>query len=121
MNSVLLKKKHDVIVRTSYTATKIIASLAKLEGWKLCGDGANVAIEKTYAFANFLETMAFVNAVAFLAERQDHHPEMLVTYNRCILRWNTHDAGGISVTDFECAAAADALVADPNHAAGKMV
>jgi 4a-hydroxytetrahydrobiopterin dehydratase len=115
MNSVLMQKKHNVSVRRSYTATQLIASLAQLEGWKLCGDGPAVAIEKTYAFANYLETIAFVNAVAFMAERQDHHPEMLVTYNRCTLRWNTHDVGGISVTDFECAAAADALVADPNQ------
>ena len=119
MSSVLNKKQHNVNVRMSYTATQIIASLAQLEGWKLSGDGTDLAIEKTYAFANYLETMGFVNAVAFMAERQDHHPEMLVTYNRCTLRWNTHDVGGISVTDFECAAAADALVADPNHATGK--
>lgn len=115
MNSVLKKKKHNVSARRSYTATQIIASLAQLEGWRLSGDGADVAIEKTYAFANYLETMGFVNAVAFMAERQDHHPEMLVTYNRCTLRWNTHDVGGISSSDFECAAAADALVADPNQ------
>ena len=115
MNSVLKKKNHNVSVRTSYTATQIIASLAQLEDWKLSGDGTDVAIEKTYAFANYLETMGFVNAVAFMAERQDHHPEMLVTYNRCTLRWNTHDVGGISSSDFECAAAADALVTDPNQ------
>ena len=55
--------------------------------------------------------MAFVNSVAFVARRQDHHPEMLVTYNRCVLRFNTHDVGGISMTDMECAAQVDTLLA----------
>ncbi len=97
-------------VRTALTATQIIASLAKTEGWKLHGDGADVAIEKTYCFDNFLKTMSFVNAVAFLSEQQDHHPELLVTYSSCSVRFNTHDVHGVSRSDFECAALVDALV-----------
>jgi 4a-hydroxytetrahydrobiopterin dehydratase len=92
------------------TATQIIASLAKIEGWKLHGDGAGVAIEKTYRFDNFLKTMSFVNALAFIAEQQDHHPELLVTYGSCSVRFNTHDVHGVSRSDFECAALVDALV-----------
>ena len=97
-------------VRTALTATQIIASLAKVEGWKLHGDGTDVAIEKTYRFDNFLKTMAFVNAVAFIAEQQDHHPEMLVGYGSCAVRFNTHDVQGVSRSDFECAALVDALL-----------
>jgi 4a-hydroxytetrahydrobiopterin dehydratase len=74
-------------------------------------DGANVAIEKAWSFANYFETMAFVNALAFVAHRQDHHPELVVQYSRCIVRLSTHDVGGLSVTDFECAALFDALLA----------
>lgn len=97
--------------RTALTATQIIASLAKVEGWKLHGDGQEVAIEKTYRFENFLKTMAFANAVAFIAEQQDHHPELLLTYSICSVRFNTHDVQGVSRSDFECAALVDALVA----------
>jgi 4a-hydroxytetrahydrobiopterin dehydratase len=96
-------------VRTALSATQIIASLAKLEGWKLHGDGSELAIEKTYQFANYLQTMSFVNALAYLAESRDHHPELLVRYNSCSVRFNTHDVQGISSTDFECAALVDAL------------
>jgi len=97
-------------VRTALTATQIIASLTKIEGWKLHGDGADVAIEKTYRFDNFLKTMAFVNALAYIAEQQDHHPELLVTYGSCSVRFNTHDVHGVSRSDFECAALVDALL-----------
>jgi 4a-hydroxytetrahydrobiopterin dehydratase len=97
-------------VRSALTATQIIASLAKVEGWKLHGDGADVAIEKTYRFDNFLKTMAFVNAIAYVAEQQDHHPELLVTYGSCSVRFNTHDVQGVSRSDFECAALVDALL-----------
>jgi 4a-hydroxytetrahydrobiopterin dehydratase len=96
-------------VRIALSATQLIASLAKLEGWKLHGDGADVAIEKTFSFANYLQSMAFANAVAYLAEQQDHHPAMLVQYGSCSVRFNTHDVHGISKTDFECAALVDAL------------
>lgn len=90
--------------------TQIIAELAKLQGWKLHGDGDQVAIEKTYRFKNFLRTMAFVNAVAYIAEQQDHHPELLVQFQQCSVRFNTHDVRGITRTDFACAALVDALV-----------
>jgi 4a-hydroxytetrahydrobiopterin dehydratase len=96
-------------VRIALSATQLIASLAKLEGWKLHGDGADIAIEKTFTFANYLQSMAFANAVAYLAEQQDHHPAMLVQYGSCSVRFNTHDVNGISNTDFECAALVDAL------------
>jgi 4a-hydroxytetrahydrobiopterin dehydratase len=96
-------------LRQALSATQVIAGLAKLEGWKLHGDGADVAIEKTFAFKNFLRTMSFVNAVAFIAEQQDHHPELLVRYPSCSVRFNTHDAHGITQTDFACAALVDAL------------
>lgn len=97
--------------RRALTAPEVVKRLAGLSGWILGGDGATVAIEKTFAFANYFETMAFVNAVAFIAQRQDHHPELVVTYKQCTVRLNTHDVQGISATDFDCAAAFDALLA----------
>ena len=105
------KKDWSALVRRALTATEIVANVAKIDNWKLVGDGPTVAIEKTFTFANYFETIAFVNAVAFIAHVQDHHPDMSVHYNRCLVRFNTHDVGGISVSDFDCAAQIDALVA----------
>lgn len=96
--------------RRALSATEIVGQLTQLngesaQGWKLI-DGA---LEKTFTFANFHETMAFVNAVAWIAHREDHHPDLALGYSRCNVRFNTHDVGGISVSDFHCAGAVDAL------------
>ena len=108
-----MMKKTDwsAITRRALTATEIVSQLAQREGWTLSGEDAKLAIEKTYKFANYYQTMAFVNALAFTAHVTDHHPELTVGYNRCVVRFNTHDVGGISSADFESAAATDALLA----------
>lgn len=106
----LKKKKWIAVIRYALSAPQIVAKIAEIPGWTLDGDGSDVAIQKTFRFDNYLETMSFVNAVAFIAERHDHHPDMSVHFNRCIVRFNTHDVKGISMTDIECAAEVDALV-----------
>jgi 4a-hydroxytetrahydrobiopterin dehydratase len=106
----LKKKDGSAGSRRALSATEIVAKLVDRAGWTLDGDGAQVAIQKTFQFANYLETISFVNAVAFIAQRHDHHPEMSVHYKRCVVRFNTHDVGGISITDIACAAEVDALV-----------
>ena len=107
----LTKKNWSMLPRRALTPTEIVTRLAALPGWQLSGDGADAAIEKTFRFANYYETISFVNALAFIANAQDHHPDLSVHYNRCVVRFNTHDVQGISETDFECAAQADALLA----------
>lgn len=97
--------------RRALSATEIVTRLTQIngdsaQGWKLI-DGA---LEKSFRFADFHHTMAFVNALAFIAHRADHHPDLAVSYNQCKVRWSTHDVNGISVSDFECAARVDALV-----------
>jgi 4a-hydroxytetrahydrobiopterin dehydratase len=83
--------------------------LAAVEGWTL-EDGK---IVKTFKFKNYYETLAFVNAIAYVIHAEDHHPELLVTYNRCIVKFNTHSVnagqGGISENDFICAAKVNAI------------
>lgn len=111
MTSMLKKKDWSLLPRRALTPTEVVSSLANAPGWKLAGDGADVQIEKTYTFANYHETISFVNAVAFIANAQDHHPDLSVHYNRCVVRFNTHDVQGLSATDFECAAQVDALLA----------
>ena len=91
------------------TATVVVANLTKLDNWRLSGDGADVVIEKTFKFSDYPQTMAFVNAVAWLAQARNHHPELRVHFNHCTVRFQTHDVAGLSKTDFECAAAVDAL------------
>ena len=98
--------------RRALNATEIVTQLSQLngseaDGWKLI-DGA---IERSFKFANYHETMAFVNAMAWIAHREDHHPDVAFGYNRATLRFNTHDVNGISVSDFHCAAAVNALLA----------
>ena len=115
MNSMFPKKDWSTQTRRALTATEIVAKLVDLPGWQLSGDGADVAIEKTYRFANYHETMAFVNAVAFIAHAQDHHPDLSVHYGRCVVRLNTHDVAGISATDIDCATRIDALLAPLAH------
>jgi 4a-hydroxytetrahydrobiopterin dehydratase len=110
MTSMLKIRDWSQTRRRALTPTEVVMRLTASPGWKLSGDGANAAIEKTYSFANYHETMAFVNAVAFVAHREDHHPDLSVHYNRCVVRFNTHDVGGISESDFECAARVDALL-----------
>jgi len=68
-------------------------------------------IRKTYRFKNYYETMAFVNAVVWVAHREDHHPDLEVGYNRCTVRYSTHAVGGLSENDFICAAKVEALAA----------
>lgn len=89
-------------------ADKVQGYLAALPGWAASEDGA--AIGKTFAFANYYETMAFVNALAYLAHREDHHPDLGVHYNRCVVRYSTHDVGGLSQNDFICAAQVESLL-----------
>ena len=111
MSGMLKKKDWSVLPRRALNPTEVVSRLATVPGWKLTGDGANVAIEKTYSFASYYETISFVNAVAFIANAQDHHPDLSVHYDRCVVRFNTHDVKGLSETDFECAAQTDALLA----------
>ncbi len=111
MTTMLKKKDWSLLPRRALSATEVVTRLSAIQGWKLTGEGAGVAIEKTYNFHNYYETISFVNAVAFIANAQDHHPDLSVHYNRCVVRFNTHDVKGLSETDFECASQVDALLA----------
>lgn len=111
MASMLPRKDWSKVSRRALGPTQVVARLAALDGWQLTGDGPDVAIEKSYRFADYHETISFVNAVAFIANVQDHHPDLSVHYDRCVVRFSTHDVKGLSDTDFECAARVDALLA----------
>ena len=88
-----------------YNAQQTKEMLGKLKAW-IVEDGKLV---KLYPFKNYYETMAFVNALAWISHREDHHPDLLVGYNKCRVEYSTHSIGGLSENDFICAAKADAL------------
>ncbi len=79
--------------------------LQQLQGWEPAGG----KIAKTYSFTNYYQTMAFVNATAWISHREDHHPDLAVGYNKCRVEYSTHAIGGLSENDFICAAKCDAL------------
>ncbi|MEK6592506.1 MAG: 4a-hydroxytetrahydrobiopterin dehydratase [Pseudomonadota bacterium] len=87
------------------TPDEIAILIRQLEDWKY----ADGVIAKTYSFRNYYETMAFVNATAWISHREDHHPDLVVGYNKCRVEYHTHAIGGLSENDFICAAKIDAL------------
>ena len=101
----LSRKSNPAAGARAYTDSEIDVQLSELAGWTL-RDGA---IERTYAFRDYHDTVAFVNALAYIAHREDHHPDLGVHYDRCVVRYSTHDVGGLSENDFILAAKADAV------------
>ena len=89
----------------AYTDAQAREMLKDLKGW-IIDDGKLV---KVYPFPNYYQTMAFVNALAWISHREDHHPDLEVGYNKCRVAYSTHAVGGLSENDFICAAKCDAL------------
>ena len=86
-------------------AGDVAAQLKGLDRWTVDG----VALKKVYHFKNYYETLAFVNALAYMVHREDHHPDLYVGYNHCEVRYSTHSVNGVSENDFISAAKADAI------------
>jgi 4a-hydroxytetrahydrobiopterin dehydratase len=103
----LEKKCHHL--EAGLSDAQIPEYLATVAGWQL-QDGK---IVQTFSFKNYYETLAFINAIAYVIHSEDHHPELTVTYNRCVVKFDTHSVnagkGGISENDFICAAKVDAI------------
>jgi 4a-hydroxytetrahydrobiopterin dehydratase len=83
--------------------------LALLPGWEF-GAGED-DIRKPFRFPDFAHALAFVNAVGWIAEQQNHHPDLELGWGRCLVRFSTHDVGGLSMNDFISAAKVEALSA----------
>lgn len=89
------------------TEARVRELLPEVPGWELVENGH--ALSRTFRFEDYYRTMAFVNALAFMAHREDHHPDLGVHYDRCTVRYSTHDVDGLSENDFICAAKAESL------------
>ncbi len=90
------------------TVDEIESRLPELPGWQRVGD----ELDRTYRFPDFRAAMAFLNAIAEVAEAQDHHPDWRNCYSQVSIRLSTHDAGGITERDFRLAKAMVAAAAD---------
>lgn len=88
------------------STAEIERMLGQLQGWSY----REGVITKTFSFPNYWQTMAFVNATAWISHREDHHPDLSVGYNKCRVDYCTHAIKGISENDFICAAKIDALL-----------
>jgi 4a-hydroxytetrahydrobiopterin dehydratase len=82
--------------------------LEDVPGWRIADD--EKSITRTFKFGNFLETISFINAMAYIAEREDHHPDFSAGYGHCEVSYTTHAIGGLSENDFICAAKINQLV-----------
>jgi 4a-hydroxytetrahydrobiopterin dehydratase len=95
----------------AFTSAKILEYLLLVPDWKFADD----RITRTFSFRNYYETIAFVNVVAAISHATDHHPDLSVHYNRCVVAYNTHDVeqgkSGISINDFICAARIETFLA----------
>jgi 4a-hydroxytetrahydrobiopterin dehydratase len=90
-------------------SAQVTSLLSQLPGWRLDADVQ--AISKDFRFPDFHHTLGFINAIGFMANQQDHHPDIEAGYGHCRLRWSTHDVNGLSRNDFICAARVEALLA----------
>lgn len=86
------------------------SELESLPGWELNDDGKEIS--RSFNFKNYYETMAFVNALAWISHREDHHPDIEVGYKTCRVRYSTHAIGGLSENDLICAAKANDLIGE---------
>lgn len=85
--------------------------LQLLPHWQLSAD--QPLLQREFRFKDYYQTLAFVNAIAWIAHQQDHHPELVVNYNRCRVSYSTHAVDGISMNDLICAAKIDQLYDTP--------
>lgn len=112
--SELLNKKSRHL-ETALNDAEIKDHLAAVDNWSM----QTGKVTKSFNFKNYYETLAFVNAIAWMIHAEDHHPELTVTYNCCIVKFDTHSVnngrGGISENDFICAAKVDAIYQQAAH------
>ena len=93
------------------TAEEAAALLKELaDDWTISADGKEV--RRDFKFHNFYRSMAFTNAVAWIANKEGHHPDLEIGYRHCLVRYTTHAIAGLSENDFICAAKIDRLLED---------
>lgn len=89
------------------TRQQVERLLQNLAGWQ--SNSEHTEILKDYQFSDYHQTIAFVNTIANMAHQENHHPDLEVGYNHCLVRYSTHAINGLSENDFICAAKVEAL------------
>jgi 4a-hydroxytetrahydrobiopterin dehydratase len=108
-----LREQHCTHGAPALDAAELATLMAEVPQWQVEGSG----IVRSYEFKNYHETIAFVNALAWIIHGQNHHPELTVRYRHCIVAWTTHSAGNaVSLNDLICAAKADAIYEERTRA-----
>lgn len=92
------------------TTEEVNKLMPQIQGWHVSSD--HRFISRQYTFKNFYETMAFVNAIAWIANQENHHPDLEVGYNYCLVKYTTHAVNGLTQNDFICAAKVNQLQAN---------
>lgn len=113
MTSDVLNKKNclpcgDVALRV-LSDQEIALFLQKLPGWQIGKQATVRKIKKTFVFQHYAEAVLFCNIVAGIAQKENHHPELLLTYHHCTVVYYTHALNNLSVNDFICATKIEAL------------
>ncbi|MGK0673362.1 MAG: 4a-hydroxytetrahydrobiopterin dehydratase [Halothiobacillaceae bacterium] len=112
MNRTPLMQHHGLTPRGApnrLSAEQIQDRLGQLHhDWRLSPHGE--ALVREFRLRHFQQVMLLANMIAWIAEQEDHHPELLLRYNACVVQYQTHDVGGLSEHDFICAAKIDALI-----------
>ncbi len=112
MSNPLLQETCQSGVPPRLATTDLSQLLTLLPHWQVAGEPAE--LRREFRFKNYYHVMSFVNAIAWIANKEGHHPDLEVSYGRVLVRYSTHDAGGLSRNDFICAAKIDALLAVGN-------
>ena len=101
-----LREQHCTHGAPALAEAELVSLLAQVPQWQIDGNH----IQRSYEFRDYHETIAFVNALAWMIHAQDHHPDLTVRYRHCVVAYTTHSAGhAVSLNDFICAAKADAI------------
>lgn len=93
------------------TEEQILAELKSIPNWQV-DLKAVPFIFRVFEFKNYYQTIAFVNAVAWISHRENHHPDLEVSYNQCLVKYYTHAIQGLSINDFICAAKVEILYSE---------
>ena len=108
-----LRERHCTHGAPALEASELPALLAQVPQWQV----EDNRIVRSFAFADYHETIEFVNALAWMIHAQDHHPDLLVRYRHCQVAYTTHSAGhAVSLNDVICAAKADAIYEERTRA-----
>lgn len=104
MNELATRQCQEKTSKLDEAAAQVL--LSQLDGWVI----ENGKLAKTFGFKGYYATIAFVNLIAWIVQRQNHHPDLQVGYNKCRVEFSTHSVGGLSDNDFICAARIDAAL-----------